>query len=61
MRRVDADALLFATPESARGFPETLAKVRRLEVVRRTAAIYRSSPQLAPGPELVESIRAALD
>lgn len=34
-----------------------LEKVRYLELVRRTAALYRSSPQAAPGPELLASIR----
>jgi hypothetical protein len=61
MHRVDADALLFARAESARAFPETLEKVRRLEMVRRAAALYRSSPTARPGSELLESIRAALD
>jgi RNA polymerase sigma factor (sigma-70 family) len=60
MQRVRADALLFAQAESASGFPETLAKVRRLDVVRRTAALYRTSPQLQPGPELLERLRDAL-
>lgn len=61
MHRVDAEAPLFARADSARAFPATLEKVRRLEVVRRTAALYRSSPKPVPGPELLESIRAALD
>jgi hypothetical protein len=61
MKRVDADALLFAREDSARAFPATLDKVRRLEVVRRTAALYRSSPEPMPGPELLERIRAALE
>jgi len=61
MKRVDADALLFADEESARSFPATLDKVRRLEVVRRTAALYRSSPQPMPGQELLDRIRAALE
>jgi RNA polymerase sigma factor (sigma-70 family) len=59
-RRVDADALLFAQKESARAFPETLEKVRRLEGVRRAAALYRSSPRPVPEPELLAQIRAAL-
>ena len=58
---MDAAALMFADAESARGFPETLKKVRRLELVRRAAALYRHSPQPVPGPELLESIRDALD
>jgi hypothetical protein len=61
MKRVDTDALLFADEESARSFPATLAKVRRLEVVRRAAALYRSSPQPMPGQELLDRIRAALE
>ena len=61
MHRVNADALLFANADSARAFPETLEKVRRLEIVRRSAALYRSSPQPVPGPELLESIRFVLD
>jgi RNA polymerase sigma factor (sigma-70 family) len=61
MRRVNPDALMFAHSESARAFPQTLARVRRLEMVRRTAALYRSSPRTDPGPELLERIRAALD
>jgi RNA polymerase sigma factor (sigma-70 family) len=59
--RVDANALRFAQPDAARRFPETLEKVRRLEMVRRTAALYRSSPQPVPGPELIAKIQAALD
>ena len=61
MKRLDADALLFADEASARSFPATLDKVRRLEVVRRTAALYRSSPQPMPGQELLDRIRAALE
>ena len=61
LKRVDADALLFAREDSARGFPATLDKVRRLEAVRRTAALYRSSPRPMPGPELLERIRAATE
>jgi hypothetical protein len=51
----------FADEESARSFPATLEKVRRLEVVRRTAALYRSSPQPMPGQELLDHILAALE
>jgi RNA polymerase sigma factor (sigma-70 family) len=61
MKRVDADALLFASEDSAHAFPAMLDKVRRLEAVRRTAALYRSSPQPMPGPELLQRIRAALE
>ena len=61
MQRVKADGLLFAEADSARGFAETLEKVRRLEVVRRPAALYRTSPHPLPGPELLDRIRAALD
>jgi hypothetical protein len=51
--------LLFADADTARAFPETREKVRQLELVRRSAALYRSSPQPVPGPEMLESIRAA--
>ena len=61
LKRVDADALLFADEESARSFPATLDKVRRLEAVRRAAALYRSSPQPAPGQKLLDRILAALE
>jgi RNA polymerase sigma factor (sigma-70 family) len=61
MQRVKADSLLFARTDTARTFPETLEKVRRLDVVRRTAALYRTTPQPLPGPELLERIREALD
>jgi hypothetical protein len=61
MQRVNPSALLFADDDTARAFPKTLEKVRRLELVRRSAALYRSSPQAVPGPELLESIRAALE
>ena len=61
MQRVNPSALLFADDDTARAFPATLEKVRRLELVRRSAALYRSSPEPVPGPELLESIRAALE
>lgn len=59
--RVDPDAPLFAQADSARAFPELLEKVRRLDTVRRTAALYRSSPHGTPGPDLLDRIRAALE
>lgn len=61
MRRVNATALLFAQQDSARAFPEMLERVRRLDVVRRTSALYRGSPDADPGPDLLARIRAALD
>jgi RNA polymerase sigma factor (sigma-70 family) len=61
MSRVNAAALLFARPGSARAFPEMLERVRRLEDVRRTAALFRCSPEADPGPELLDRIRAALE
>jgi RNA polymerase sigma factor (sigma-70 family) len=61
MQRVNPSALLFADDDTARAFPATLEKIRRLELVRRSAALYRSSPQPVPGPELLASIRAALE
>lgn len=61
MKRVNADALMFADAASARAFPATLDRIRRLDVVRRTAALYRSSPQPGAGQELLDRIRAALE
>jgi RNA polymerase sigma factor (sigma-70 family) len=43
--------------QRARQFPEVLAEIRRLEDVRRAAALYRSHPSLAAPGETVEAIR----
>jgi len=59
--RINADALLFGRPASARSFPGVLEKVRRLERVQRTAALYRATPDADPGPELLVRIQAAID
>jgi RNA polymerase sigma factor (sigma-70 family) len=59
--RIDAAVLLFGRRDSALAFPGVLARVRRLEVVQRTAALYRATPHADPGPELLQRIQAALD
>jgi RNA polymerase sigma factor (sigma-70 family) len=44
-RRLDPKKLLFATSvEQVRQFPEVLEQIRRLDELRRTAAIYQSHP-----------------
>src|SRR6185436_8073393 len=42
--RVDEAALLFGRRDSALAFPGVLDRVRRLEGVQRTAALYRATP-----------------
>lgn len=56
---VDPERLVFATSaEQARRFPGVLAEIRKLEEVRRAAALYRSHPD----PEVRgESSRSLLD
>jgi RNA polymerase sigma factor (sigma-70 family) len=45
MGRVDPARLLFATNAAhARQFPEVLTEIRKLEALRRAAALYRSHP-----------------
>jgi RNA polymerase sigma factor (sigma-70 family) len=49
--RVSPGRLLFASdPERAASFPHVLAEIRRLEEVRRAAALFRSHPPI-PTPE----------
>ena len=56
--RVDPRRLLFATDAaSARRFPEVLAEIRRLEDVRRAAALFRSHPRFAPPADFAAEIR----
>ena len=59
--RIGNEVLLFGQAESARAFPSVLERVRRLETVQRTAALYRATPDADPGPALLERIRAAID
>ena len=58
--RVDPSAPLFARAESARAFPGVLERVRRLETLQRTAALYRATPEADPAPELLREILAAV-
>jgi RNA polymerase sigma factor (sigma-70 family) len=59
--RLDPAALLFARADSAQLFPGVLERVRQLETVQRTAALYRATPDADPGPELLGAIQAILD
>ena len=60
--RVDPRHLLFAADaERARRFPAVLAEIRRLEDVRRAAALYRSHPQFAAPADLAAAIRKLVD
>ncbi len=43
--------------ERARGFPAVLQEIRKLEELRRAAALYRSHPELAAPDELMSVLR----
>lgn len=59
--RVDPNRLLFAgDPARARAFPGVLAEIRRLDALRRSAALYRSHPQARAPADLVIALRALL-
>ena len=56
--RVDPRRLLFATDAArARRFPEVLAEIRRLQDIRRAAALFRSHPRFAPPADFAAQIR----
>ncbi len=56
--RVVPGRLLFASDtERARRFPQVLAEIRRLEEVRRAAAVFRSHPPFSAPDETVAHIR----
>ncbi len=60
--RVNPRHLLFASDaEGARRFPAVLAEIRRLEDVRRAAALYRSHPQFAAPADFAKEVRKLLD
>jgi len=59
--RVQADTLVFADPERAATFPEVLDKVRALDEVRRTAALYQTHSEPQAGIDLLARIQAALE
>jgi RNA polymerase sigma factor (sigma-70 family) len=60
--RLDPGRLLFASDrERARGFPAVLAEIRRLEEVRRAAALYRSHPPPAAPVDLAARVRALVE
>ena len=56
--RVRLGHLLFASDaERAENFPVVLAEIRRLEEVRRAAALFRSHPSFSASDDAVASIR----
>jgi RNA polymerase sigma factor (sigma-70 family) len=60
--RVTPGRLLFASDaERARQFPKVLAEVRRLEDVRRAAALFRSHPDFAAPADLAAQIRSLVE
>ncbi len=60
--RLDPRSLLFATDAArARRFPAVLAEIRRLEDVRRAAALFRSHPQFMAPADLAAEIRKLVD
>lgn len=60
--RVTPGQLLFASDaERARQFPKVLAEVRRLEQVRRTAALFRSHPDFTAPADLAARIRKLVE
>jgi RNA polymerase sigma factor (sigma-70 family) len=59
--RVDRQHLLFADAEAAGQFPAVLAEIRRLEDVRRAAALFRSHPRFAAPVDFAAEIRKLLD
>lgn len=60
--RVDPHRLLFAGDEErARGFPSVLAEIRRLDALRRTAALYRSHPEPRAPRDFARDLRKLLD
>jgi len=60
--RVDPQHLLFAADGArARRFPAVLAEIRRLEDVRRAAALFRSHPRFAAPADFAAEIRKLVD
>jgi RNA polymerase sigma factor (sigma-70 family) len=61
MGRVDPARLLFATSAAqARRFPEVLTEIRKLEALRRAAALYRSHPTPLAPEDFAGRLRALL-
>jgi len=60
--RVTPSQLLFASDaERAKQFPKVLAEVRRLDSVRRAAALFRSHPDFTAPEDLVARIRTLVE
>jgi RNA polymerase sigma factor (sigma-70 family) len=57
--RVEPDRLRFASNgANAAAFPDTLAEIRRLDALRRTAALFRAQPPAPEPASLVAFVRA---
>src|SRR5712691_4799157 len=60
--RVHPAKLLFASSlDHAKRFPQVLVKIRRLEEIRRVAALYRSHPDPKPSEAFVSWLRKVVD
>ena len=60
--RVHPAKLLFASSlDRAKRFPQVLVKIRRLEEIRRVAALYRSHPDPKPSEAFVSWLRKVVD
>lgn len=60
--RVQPNRLLFAADANdARRFPEVLREIRRLEEIRRAAALYRSHPLFAVPADFAAEIRRLVE
>ncbi len=60
--RADPERLLFASDLTrARAFPAVLEGIRRLDALRRAAALYRSHPDPRPPQDFARDLRKLLD
>jgi RNA polymerase sigma factor (sigma-70 family) len=60
--RVDPRRLLFARDAArAQAFPEVLSEIRRLEILRRAAALYRSHPDFSAPEDFTRRVRQLLE
>lgn len=60
--RVDARHLLFAQDAArAQAFPEVVSEIRRLEILRRATALYRSHPDFSVPEDFTRRVRQLLE